>query len=122
MSELRKIAEELSNLTVLEANELIKILSDEYGIRPLVGQKMGLAPVLVPVEEEQTQFDVRIQESGSKRLELIKLIKEVTGLGLRESKDLMDSIPVNLKEQVSKDEAEHLKGRLEEKGAVVEII
>ena len=120
MADLKKLAEELVNLTVLEVNELSTILKDEYGIEP------AAAAVIVAAgggeaAEEQTEFDVILKESGASKLAVVKLVKELTGKGLKEAKDLVDSVPATVKEAVSKDEAEALKKQLEEAGAVVEL-
>ena len=120
MADLKKLAEELVNLTVLEVNELSTILKDEYGIEP------AAAAVIVAAgggeaAEEQTEFDVILKEAGASKLAVVKLVKELTGKGLKEAKDLVDSTPATVKEAVSKDEAEALKKQLEEAGAVVEL-
>jgi large subunit ribosomal protein L7/L12 len=123
MSDLNKLAEQLVNLTVKEVNELAAILKDEYGIEPAAA-----APVMVaagggdaPAAVEKTSFDVILKEAGASKLNVVKLVKDLTGLGLKEAKDLVDSAPKPLKEGVAKDEAEGLKKALEEAGAVVEI-
>jgi large subunit ribosomal protein L7/L12 len=124
MSDLNKLAEQLVNLTVKEVNELAAILKDEYGIEPAAA-----APVMVagggasdaPAAAEKTSFDVILKEAGASKLNVVKLVKDLTGLGLKEAKDLVDSAPKPLKEGVAKDEAEGLKKTLEEAGAVVEI-
>ena len=126
MADLKQIAETLVNLTVKEVNELATILKDEYGIEPAAA-----APVMVAgggagagdagAAEEKTQFDVILKSGGANKLAVVKLVKELTGNGLKESKDLVDGAPATLKEGVSKDEAEGLKKSLEEAGAEVEI-
>lgn len=125
MAELKQIAETLVNLTVKEVNELAAILKEEYGIEPAAA-----APVMVAggggggeaaAAEEQTEFTVILKASGPNKLAVVKLVKELTGNGLKESKDLVDGAPATLKEAVSKDEAEGLKKSLEEAGAEVEI-
>ena len=126
MSDLNKLAEQLVNLTVKEVNELASILKDEYGIEPAAA-----APVMVaggaaaggdaPAAAEKTSFDVILKEAGASKLNVVKLVKDLTGLGLKEAKDLVDAAPKPLKEGVAKDEAEGLKKALEEAGAVVEI-
>ena len=125
MADLKQIAETLVNLTVKEVNELATIMKDEYGIEPAAA-----APVMVAggaaggAEEaaaEKTEFDVILKAGGANKLAVVKLVKELTGNGLRESKDLVDAAPSTLKEGVSKDEAEGLKKSLEEAGAEVEI-
>jgi large subunit ribosomal protein L7/L12 len=125
MADIKQIAETLVNLTVKEVNELATILKDEYGIEP------AAAPVMVAgggatggggeAAVEQTEFDVILKSGGANKLQVVKLVKELTGNGLKESKDLVDGAPATLKEGVSKDEAEGLKKSLEEAGAEVEI-
>lgn len=120
MADLKQFAEQLVNLTVKEVNELATILKDEYGIEP------AAAAVVVAgggeaAAEEQTEFTVVLKEAGASKLAVVKAVKELTGLGLKEAKDIVDSTPANIKEGVSKDEAEGLKKSLEEAGAVVEL-
>ena len=124
MADLKQIAETLVNLTVKEVNELATILKDEYGIEPAAA-----APVMMAAgggggaeaAAEQTEFDVILKAGGPNKLAVVKLVKELTGNGLKESKDLVDNAPSALKEGVSKDEAEGLKKSLEEAGAEVEV-
>lgn len=124
MSDLNKLAEQLVNLTVKEVNELAGILKDEYGIEPAAA-----APVMMasgggsdaPAAAEKTTFDVILKSAGASKLNVVKLVKDLTGLGLKEAKDLVDAAPKPLKEGVSKDEAEGLKKSLEEAGAEVEV-
>lgn len=120
MADLKKLAEELVNLTVLEVNELSTILKDEYGIEPAAAAVV-VAAGGAEAAEEQTEFDVILKEAGASKLGVVKLVKELTGKGLKEAKDLVDSTPATVKEAVSKDEAEALKKQLEEAGAVVEL-
>ena len=122
MADLKAFAEQLVNLTVKEVNELAAILKDEYGIEP------AAAAVVVSgggageaAAEEQTEFTVVLKDAGASKLAVVKAVKELTGLGLKESKDLVDAAPSNIKEGVTKDEAEGLKKSLEEAGAVVEL-
>ena len=122
MADLKDFAEQLVNLTVKEVNELATILKEEYGIEPAAaavvvagGGDAGAAA------EEQTEFTVVLKEAGASKLAVVKAVKELTGLGLKESKDIVDGAPSNIKEGVSKDEAEGLKKALEEAGAVVEL-
>ena len=122
MADLKQFAEQLVNLTVKEVNELATILKDEYGIEP------AAAAVVVAAggadaggAEEQTEFTVVLKEAGASKLAVVKLVKELTGLGLKEAKDVVDSAPSAVKEGVSKEEAEGLKKALEEAGAVVEL-
>ncbi len=123
MADLKAFAEQLVNLTVKEVNELAQILKDEYGIEPAAA-----APVMVAgaaaeaaVVEEKTQFDVILKAAGQAKLAVVKLVKELTSLGLKEAKELVDAAPKTIKEGVSKDEAEALKKQLEEAGAEVEV-
>ena len=122
MADLKQFAEQLVNLTVKEVNELATILKDEYGIEPAAAAVMvsggGDAGA---AEEAQTEFTVVLKEAGASKLAVVKAVKELTGLGLKEAKDLVDAAPSNVKEGVSKDEAEGLKKSLEEAGAVVEL-
>ena len=123
MADLKAFADQLVNLTVKEVSELITILKDEYGIEPAaaaVAVATGPA-VAAPVEEEKTSFDVVLKAPGASKLAVVKLVKELTGLGLKEAKDLVDSAPSNIKEGVTKAEAEGLKKSLEEAGAEVEL-
>ena len=122
MADLKQFAEQLVNLTVKEVNELATILKDEYGIEP------AAAAVVVAAgggdaggASEQTEFTVVLKDAGASKLGVVKAVKELTGLGLKEAKDLVDAAPTNVKEGVSKDEAEGLKKALEEAGAVVEL-
>ena len=124
MADLNAFAEQLVNLTVKEVNELAQILKDQYGIEPAAA-----APVMMaggggagaPAEEEKTTFDVILKAGGQSKLAVVKLVKELTGLGLKEAKDLVDGAPKPVKEGVSKDEANSLKAQLEEAGAEVEV-
>ena len=122
MADLKQFAEQLVNLTVKEVNELATILKDEYGIEP------AAAAVVVAAggadaggASEQSEFTVVLKDAGASKLAVVKLVKELTGLGLKEAKDVVDSAPSNVKEGVSKEEAEGLKKSLEEAGAVVEL-
>ncbi len=124
MADLKVFAEQLVNLSVKEVNELASILKDEYGIEPAAA-----APVMVAgggaaagaAVEEKTSFDVVLKSAGAAKLAVVKLVKELTGLGLKEAKDLVDGAPGKVKEGVAKDEAEALKKQLEEAGAEVEL-
>ena len=123
MADLKQIAETLVNLTVKDVNELADILKNEYGIEPAAA---AVAIAAGPAAgggaaEEQTAFDVVLKASGPNKLAVVKLVKELTGLGLKEAKDAVDAAPTNLKEGVSKDEADALKAALIETGAEVEI-
>jgi len=124
MADLKKFAEELVNLTVKEAQELAKILKDEYGIEPAAAAVAVAAPASgesAPAEAEQTQFDVILTSPGQTKLQIIKVVKEITGLGLKEAKELVDAAPKAIKEKVSKSEAEQVKAMLEEAGGEVEV-
>ena len=126
MADLKKFAEELVNLTVKEVNELAEILKEEYGIEPAAAAVAVAAPGAGGGEgseagEEQTAFDVIIKAAGQSKLAVVKLVKELTSLGLKEAKELVDSAPKAIKEGVTKDEAEALQKQLEEAGAEVEV-
>ena len=123
MADLKDFAEQLVNLTVKEVNELATILKDEYGIEPAAAAVAVAGPAAggEAAEEEQTSFDVILKAAGASKLAVVKLVKELTSLGLKEAKGLVDSAPAPLKEGVAKDEAEALKAQLEEAGAEVEI-
>jgi large subunit ribosomal protein L7/L12 len=126
MADLTQLAEQLVNLTVKEVKELTDILKDQYGIEPAAAGAVMIAGGAgagadAPAEEEKTSFDVILKSAGGQKLAVVKLVKELTGLGLKEAKDLVDSAPKALKEGVAKDEAEGLKKSLEEAGAEVEI-
>ncbi len=123
MADIKKLAEELVNLSVKDVNELATVLKDEYGIEP------AAAPVAVAAgpaaageaAEEKSEFTVFLKSAGASKLQVVKKVKELTGLGLKEAKELVDSAPADLKENVSKEEAESLKTALEEAGAEVEL-
>jgi len=124
MADLKAFAEQLVNLTVKEVNELAQILKDEYGIEPAaaaVAVATGSAAAAAEVVEEKTSFDVILKAAGANKLAIVKLVKELTGLGLKEAKDLVDAAPSAIKEGASKDEAEALKKALIEGGAEVEL-
>jgi len=127
MADLKSFAEQLVNLTVKEVNELAQILKDEYGIEPAAAAVAVAAPAAGgaaaggAAAEEKTSFNVFLKDAGGQKLAVVKLVKDLTGLGLKEAKDLVDAAPAELKAGVSKDEAEALKKQLEEAGAVVEI-
>ena len=125
MADLKAFAEQLVNLTVKEVNELAQILKDDYGIEPAAAAvavaATGAAGGAASAEEEKTSFDVVLQEAGADKLKVIKLVKELTGLGLKDAKDLVDKAPGVLKEAMPKAEAEGMKKQLEELGAKVEL-
>jgi large subunit ribosomal protein L7/L12 len=124
MADLKAFAEQLVNLTVKEVNELAQILKDEYGIEPAAAA-VAAAPAgggdAPAAAAEQTAFDVILKEAGGSKLAVVKLVKDLTGLGLKEAKDLVDSAPKEVKTGVTKEEAQALKQQLEEAGAVVEV-
>ncbi len=124
MADIKALAESLVNLTVKEVNELADVLKDEYGIEPAA----AAAPVMVAsgvdgagAAEEKSEFDVILKAAGGSKLAVVKLVKELTGLGLKEAKEVVDGAPSPIKEGVAKDEAEALKAQLEEAGAEVEL-
>lgn len=124
MADLKAFAEQLVNLTVKEVNELAKILKDEYGIEPAAAAPVmmaGGAAETAAVVEEQTQFNVILKHPGQSKLAVVKLVKELTSLGLKEAKELVDAAPKAIKEGISKDEADALVKQLEEAGAEVEV-
>jgi large subunit ribosomal protein L7/L12 len=123
MADLKAFAEQLVNLTVKEVNELAQILKDEYGIEPAAAAPVMVAGGGAAVEAvaEKTSFDVILKAGGPNKLQVVKLVKDLTGLGLKEAKDLVDTAPKPVKEGVAKDEADALKKSLEEAGAEVEV-
>lgn len=124
MADIKKIGDELVGLTVKEVKELADYLKDEYGIEPAaaaVAVAAGPAAYGGEAAEEQTEFDVVLTSGGASKLKVVKLVKELTGQGLKEAKDLVDGAPSTIKEGVAKDEAEALKAQLEEAGAEVEL-
>ncbi|PHR11056.1 MULTISPECIES: 50S ribosomal protein L7/L12 [Aequorivita] len=124
MADLKDFAEQLVNLTVKEVNELATILKDEYGIEPAaaaVAVAAGGAAAGGEAAEEQSEFTVMLKAAGASKLAVVKLVKELTGAGLKEAKELVDNAPSPIKEGVAKDEAEALKAQLEEAGAEVEL-
>ncbi|SFR17111.1 50S ribosomal protein L7/L12 [Desulfoscipio geothermicus] len=126
MSKVAEILEAVKGLTVLELAELVKAFEDEFGVSAAAPVAAVAAPAAggaaaAPAEEEQTEFDVILSAVGDKKVNVIKVVREATGLGLKESKELVDSAPKPIKEKISKDEAEALKAKLVEAGATVEI-
>ena len=125
MADLKDFAEQLVNLTVKEVNELADILKNDYGIEPAAAAVAVAGPAAgggdADAAEEKTEFDVVLNAAGGSKLAVVKLVKELTGLGLKEAKELVDNAPSNIKEAVSKDEAEGFKKSLEEAGAEVEL-
>lgn len=124
MADIKKLAEELTKLTVLEVNELKNVLKDEYGIEPAAAAVAVAGPAAggaAEAEEEKKEFTVQLKDAGGQKVAVIKAVKEITGLGLGEAKALVDDAPSAIKEKVSKDEAEEAKKKLEEAGASVEL-
>jgi large subunit ribosomal protein L7/L12 len=125
MADLKKFAEDLVNLSVKDVTELANILKEEYGIEPAAAAvAVAAGPAAAgggEVAEEKTEFDVILKEAGASKLKVVKAVKELTGLGLKDAKDIVDSAPKAVKEAVGKDEAEGIKKSLEEAGAVVEL-
>ena len=123
MADLEAIAESLSTLTVMEASQLVKMLEDQWGVSaaaPVAVAAAGAIPAAA-AEEEQTEFEVVLKEVGAKKINVIKVVREVTSLGLKEAKAVVDSAPKSVKEGVTKDEAEEIKKKFEEIGATVEV-
>ena len=123
MADLKSFAEQLVNLTVKEVNELAKILKEEYGIEPAAAAVAvaGPAAAAAPVAEEKTAFDVILKSGGANKLQVVKIVKDLTGLGLKEAKDLVDGAPKPVKEGASKAEAEDIASKLKDAGADVEV-
>ena len=121
MADLKEFAEKLVNLTVKEVNELAKILKDEYGIEPAAAAAVAVAAAPAEAAAEKSTFDVILKSGGAAKLAVVKLVKEVTGLGLKEAKDLVDQAPKPVKEGISKADAEALKAQLVDAGAEVEL-
>ncbi len=122
MADIKKFAEELVNLTVKEVQELAQILKDEYGIEPAAAAAVvAAAPAGETAAAEKTEFDVILVSAGQAKLQIVKTVKELTGLGLKEAKELVDKAPTPVKEKISKTEAESLKAALEEAGGEVEV-
>jgi large subunit ribosomal protein L7/L12 len=124
MADLAKLVDELSNLTVLEAAELSKMLEEKWGVSaaaPVAMAAMPAAGEAAPAAEEKTEFDVILASAGEKKINVIKEVRAITGLGLKEAKDLVEGAPKPVKEAASKDEAEKIKKQLEEAGATVEL-
>ena len=124
MADLKKFADELVNLSVKEVNELAKILKEEYGIEPAAAAVAVAGPAAaseVAAVEEKTSFDVILKAAGGQKLQIVKLVKDITGLGLKEAKAVVDAAPSPIKEGVTKDEAESIKNQLVDAGAEVEL-
>ena len=121
MADTAKFIEEIKSMTVLELNELVKAIEEEFGVSAAAPVMVAGGAAAAPVEEEKTEFDVVLAEAGAEKIKVIKAVREITGLGLKEAKALVDGAPKTLKEAVSKDTAEEIKTKLEEVGAKVEI-
>ena len=123
MADIKKLAEDLVNLTVKEVNELATVLKDEYGIEPAAAAVAVAAPAAggAAAAAEETEFDVVLKSAGAAKLAVVKAVKENTGLGLKEAKEIVDKAPATVKEKLSKADAEALKAKLEEAGAEVEL-
>ena len=125
MADIEKIAEDLSNLTVIEASELATLLEEKWGVSAAAAPMAVAMPAgggdVGSAAEEKTEFDVVLASAGASKINVIKEVRTITGLGLKEAKDLVDAAPKPVKEGVSKDEAEQIKGKLEEAGATVEV-
>lgn len=125
MAQIQELVEQIKGMTVLELNELVKTLEDEFGVSAAVAAMpvaaAGAAGAAAEPVEEQTEFDVVLEDAGDKKINVIKAVREVTSLGLKEAKDLVESAPAKVKEGVSKEEAEQIKKKFEEAGAKVKI-
>ena len=126
MADVKKLAEELTKLTVLEVNELKNVLKDEYGIEPAAAAVAVAGPAASDAgaaeADEKSEYTVKLADAGAQKVAVIKAVKEITGLGLGEAKAIVDGAPANVKENVPKDEAEAAKKQLEEAGATVELV
>lgn len=124
MADVKKLAEELTKLTVLEVNDLKTILKDEYGIEPAAAAVAVAGPAVEagPAEDEKSEFTVTLKDAGAQKVAVIKAVKEITGLGLGEAKAIVDNAPSPVKEKIGKDDAENAKKLLEEAGATVELV
>ncbi len=126
MADLQKLSDELSSLTIMQASELVKQLEEKWGVKAASGggMMMAMAPAAgggAGAAEEKTEFDVKLVDAGAKKIQVIKVVRELTGLGLKEAKDLVDGAPKVVKEKVAKADAESIKAKLEAEGAKVEI-
>ena len=124
MADIKKFAEELVNLTVKDVQEFAKVLKEEYGIEPAAAAAVVAAPAAggeAAAAAEKTEFDVILKSPGAAKLQVVKVVKEITGLGLKEAKELVDGAPKAIKEKISKAEAEQIKAQVEEAGAEVEV-
>lgn len=123
MADITKILDEIKELTLMEVNDLVKALEEEFGVSAAAPVAVAAAPAAgaAPAAEEKTEFDVVLKSFGSNKINVIKVVREITGLGLKEAKELVDGAPKNLKEGVSKEDAEAIKAKLTEAGAEVEV-
>ncbi len=126
MADVKELAEQLVNLSVKEVNELADVLKDEYGIEPAAAAPVATAPAAggggeAEAEAEQTEFDVILNDAGSSKLNVVKLVKEMAGLGLKDAKEMVDNLPKPVKEGVPKEEADDIKAKLEDAGAEIEV-
>ncbi len=123
MADIQKIAEDLSTLTVIEASELTKLLEEKWGVSAAAPVAVAAAPGAAPAaaEEEKTEFEIHLKEAGDKKINVIKEVRTITGLGLKEAKDLVEGAPSKLKDGVNKEDAEKFKKQLEEAGATAEL-
>ena len=123
MADIAKFIEEIKGLTVLELNNLVKALEEEFGVSAAAPVAVAAAPAAAPAEavEEKTEFNVVLKDAGSNKIAVIKVVREATGLGLKEAKDLVDGAPKTIKENVAKEEAEAMKAKFAEAGATVEL-
>ena len=121
MAEIAKFVEEIKSMTVLELNELVKAIEEEFGVSAAAPVMVAGAGAAAPAAEEKTEFDVVLKSAGANKINVIKVVKEATGLGLKEAKAMVDEAPKTIKEGVSKDDAEALKTKLTEAGAEVEL-
>ena len=121
MADIAKFVEEIKSMTVLELNELVKAIEEEFGVSAAAPVMVAGAGAAAPAAEEKTEFDVVLKSAGANKINVIKVVKEATGLGLKEAKAVVDEAPKTVKEGVSKDEAEKVKAALTEAGATVEI-
>lgn len=121
MSKITDVLEIVKGMTVLELNELVKAFEEEFGVSAAAPMAVAAAPTAAPVAEEKTEFNVVLTGAGAQKIQVIKVVREATGLGLKEAKDLVDGAPKNVKEGINKKDAEELKKKLEDAGATVEL-
>ena len=121
MEKIEKLIEEIDSLTVVELNDLVKAIEEKYGVSAVAAAAPAAGAVAGAAAEEKTSFDVVLAEAGDQKIKVIKVVRDATGLGLKEAKDLVDGAPKTVKENVAKEEAEELKAKFEEVGAVIEL-